>query len=69
MMSHSREEFTKTVKSIMKITVVTALVRMDMIIRKTAKHFFTHFSCGKKKKCCLKNKYISSRAFKLKYVI
>lgn len=39
-MSHSREKFTKTVKSIMKITVVTALVRMDMIIRKTAKHFF-----------------------------
>lgn len=39
-MSHSREKFTKTVKSVMKITVVTALVRMDMIIRKTAKHFF-----------------------------
>lgn len=68
-MSHSREKFTKTVKSIMKITVVTALVRMDMIIRKTAKHFFfTHFSCGKKI-FCLKNKYISSCAFKLKYVI
>lgn len=52
----------------MKITVVTALVRMDKIIRKTAKHFFTHFSCGKKK-YCLKNKYISSCALKLKYVI
>lgn len=56
-MSHSREKFTKTVKSIMKITVVTALVRMDMIIRKTAKHFFLPTFHVVKKMCCLKNKY------------
>lgn len=47
-MSHSREKFTKTVKSIMKITVVTALVRMDMIIRKTATFFLPTFHVVKK---------------------